>query len=98
MVKRRQVMRYSPSAGKHPPHRGACEEASLRAPPVSDASAVSWGTVVSHVQNQTHPKAHESANILYRCTETGKAHYAPWYAKKFELVDREVPIMTTNSP
>ncbi|MGB1525071.1 MAG: hypothetical protein ACPHCK_03520 [Candidatus Poseidoniaceae archaeon] len=27
--------------------------------------------------------------MLYRCTETGKAHYAPCKrAKKFELVDR----------
>ena len=33
-------------------------------------------------------KPTKRVNILYRCTETGKAHYACKRAKKFELVDR----------
>ena len=34
-------------------------------------------------------KPTKRVNILYRCTETGKAHYAPCKrAKKFELVDK----------
>ncbi|GIR34311.1 MAG: 50S ribosomal protein L44e [Methanobacteriota archaeon] len=34
-------------------------------------------------------KPTKRVNILFRCTETGKAHYAPCQrAKKFELVDK----------
>ena len=34
-------------------------------------------------------KPTKRVNILYRCTETGKAHYAPCRrSKKFELVDK----------
>ena len=58
---------------------------------VSDAFAGSWRvTEVSLVQSPTvGKKPTKRVNILYRCTETGKAHYAPCKrAKKFELVDR----------
>ena len=94
MVKRpRQVMRYSPSAGKHTLH--TVERVKKRR-----ASELRWGQrrfrrVMAGYRGFPRPKPDgrekptKRVNILYRCTETGKAHYAPCKrAKKFELVDR----------
>ena len=94
MVKRpRQVMRYSPSAGKHTLH-------TVERVKKKRASELRWGQrrfrkVMRGYRGFPRPKPDgrekptKRVNILYRCTETGKAHYAPCKrAKKFELVDR----------
>ena len=94
MVKRpRQVMRYSPSAGKHTLH-------TVERVKKKRASELRWGQrrfrrVMAGYRGFPRPKPDgrekptKRVNILYRCTETGKAHYAPCKrAKKFELIDR----------
>ena len=94
MVKRpRQVMRYSPSAGKHTLH--TVEKVKKRR-----ASENKWGQrrfrrVTAGYRGFPRPKPEgrekptKRVNILYRCTETGKAHYAPCQrAKRFELIDK----------
>ena len=93
MVKRpRQVKRYSPSAGKHTLH-------TVERVKKKRASELRWGQrrfrkVMAGYRGFPRPrpegreKPTKRVNILYRCTETGKAHYAPCQrAKKFELVD-----------
>ncbi len=89
----RQVKRYSPSAGKHTLH-------TVERVKKKRASELRWGQrrfrkVTSGYRGFPRPKPDgrekptKRVNILYRCTETGKAHYAPCKrAKKFELVDR----------
>lgn len=94
MVKRpRQVKRYSPSAGKHTMH--TVERVKKRR-----ASELRWGQrrfrrVMAGYRGFPRPKPDgrekptKRVNILFRCTETGKAHYAPCKrAKKFELIDK----------
>lgn len=93
MVKRpRKVMRYSPSAGKHTEH--TVERVKKRR-----ASELKWGQrrfrrVTAGYRGFPRPKPSgekptKRVNLLYRCTETGKAHQpAAKRAKKFELVDR----------
>ena len=94
MVKRpRQVKRYSPSAGKHTVH-------TVERVKKKRASELRWGQrrfrkVMAGYRGFPRPrpegreKPTKRVNILYRCTETGKAHYAPCKrAKKFELVDK----------
>ena len=89
----RQVKRYSPSAGKHTMH--TIERVKKRR-----ASELRWGQrrfrrVMAGYRGFPRPKPEgrekptKRVNILYRCTETGKAHYAPCQrAKKFELIDK----------
>ncbi len=89
----RQIMRYSPSAGKHTLH--TIERVKKRR-----ASELKWGQrrfrkVMAGYRGFPRPKPEgrekptKRVNILYRCTVTGKAHYAPCQrAKKFELIDR----------
>ena len=66
-----------------------------------DGSALAWseknGTLAlsinglenKYISIDGREKPTKRVNILFRCTETGKAHYAPCQrAKKFELVDK----------
>ena len=89
----RKVKRYSPSAGRHTEH--TVERVKKRR-----ASELKWGQrrfrrVTAGYRGFPRPKPDgrekptKRVNILFRCTETGKAHYAPCKrAKKFELVDK----------
>ena len=90
MVKRpRQVKRYSPSAGKHTLH--TVERVKKRR-----ASEQKWGQrrfrrVTAGYRGFPRPKpeGREKPTKRVRCTETGKAHYAPCQrAKRFELIDK----------
>ena len=88
----RQVKRDSPSAGKHTMH-------TVERVKKKRASELKWGQrrfrrVMAGYRGFPRPKPDgrekptKRVNILFRCTETGKAHYAPCQrAKKFELVD-----------
>ena len=100
MVKRpRQVMRYSPSAGKHTLH-------TVERVKKKRASELRWGQrrfrrVMAGYRGFPRPKPDgrekptKRVNILYRCTETGKAHYAPCKrAKNSNSSTAEVPNMT----
>jgi len=93
MVNRpRKVMRYSPSAGRHTLH--TIERVKKRR-----ASELKWGQrrfrrVTAGYRGFPRPKPEgrekptRRVNILYRCTETGKAHTPKCYrAKKFNLTD-----------
>ncbi|MCH2358101.1 MAG: 50S ribosomal protein L44e [Candidatus Poseidoniales archaeon] len=92
----RQVMRYSPAAGKHTLH--TVERVKKR-----KASELKWGQrrfrrVTAGYRGFPRPKPADSKrsvdgtkriNLIYRCTETGKAHVPKGKrAKKFELVDK----------
>ena len=89
----RQIKRYSPSAGKHTVH-------TVERVKKKRASELKWGQrrfrkVMAGYRGFPRPKPDgrekptKRVNILFRCTETGKAHYAPCQrAKKFELVDK----------
>lgn len=89
----RQVKRYSPSAGKHTLH-------TVERVKKKRASELRWGQrrfrkVMAGYRGFPRPKPDgrekptKRVNILFRCTETGKAHYAPCKrAKKFELIDK----------
>ncbi|MDP6889342.1 MAG: 50S ribosomal protein L44e [Candidatus Thalassarchaeaceae archaeon] len=90
----RQVKRYSPKAGRHTMH--TIERVKKRR-----ASELKWGQrrfrrVTAGYRGFPRPKPEgrekptKRVNILYRCTETGKAHTPPCKrAKKFELVDKD---------
>ena len=93
MVNRpRKVKRYSPSAGRHTLH--TIERVKKRR-----ASELKWGQrrfrrVTAGYRGFPRPKPEgrekptRRVNILYRCTETGKAHTPKCYrAKKFNLTD-----------
>ena len=83
----------SPSAGKHTMH-------TIERVKKKRASELKWGQrrfrkVMAGYRGFPRPKPDgrekptKRVNILFRCTETGKAHYAPCQrAKKFELVDK----------
>lgn len=88
----RQVMRYSPAAGKHTLH--TVERVKKR-----KASELKWGQrrfrrVTAGYRGFPRPKPVSNdytkrVNLLYRCTETGKAHVPKGKrATKFELVDK----------
>ena len=89
----RQVKRYSPSAGKHTMH--TVERVKKRR-----ASELKWGQrrfrrVTAGYRGFPRPKPDgrekptRRVNLIYRCTETGKAHVPKGKrAKKFELVDK----------
>ena len=89
----RKVMRYSPSAGRHTVH--TVERVKKRR-----ASELKWGQrrfrrVTAGYRGFPRPKPEgrekptKRINLVYRCTETGKAHSpAGQRAKKFELVDK----------
>ncbi len=89
----RQVKRYSPSAGKHTMH--TVERVKKR-----KASELKWGQrrfrrVTAGYRGFPRPKPDgrekptRRVNLIYRCTETGKAHVPKGKrAKKFELVDK----------
>ena len=85
-------MRYSPSAGKHTEH--TVERVKKRR--ASELSGVREGsekllrdTEVSQDQSLLVKKPTKRVNLIYRCTETGKAHSpAGKRAKKFELIDK----------
>ena len=89
----RQVKRYSPSAGKHTMH--TVERVKKR-----KASELKWGQrrfrrVTAGYRGFPRPKPDgrekptRRVNLIYRCTETGKAHGPKGKrAKKFELVDK----------
>ena len=88
----RKIMRYRPSAGKHTEH--TVERVKKRR-----ASELKWGQrrfrkVTSGYRGFPRPKPSgdkptKRVNLLYRCSETGKAHQpAAQRAKKFELVER----------
>lgn len=88
----RQVKRYSPKAGRHTMH--TVERVKKRR-----ASELKWGQrrfrrVTAGYRGFPRPKPSgekptKRVNILYRCTETGKAHTPSCQrAKKFELVDK----------
>ncbi|HJM45154.1 MAG TPA: 50S ribosomal protein L44e [Candidatus Poseidoniaceae archaeon] len=88
----RQIKRYSPSLGKHTLH--TVERVKKRR-----ASELKWGQrrfrrVTAGYRGFPRPKPEgrekptKRVNILFRCTESGKAHNAPCQrAKKFELTD-----------
>ena len=88
----RQVMRYSPSAGKHTMH--TVERIKKRR-----ASELKWGQrrfrrVMAGYRGFPRPKPDgrekptKRVNILFRCTETGKAHHKKNFrSKKFELTE-----------
>ena len=87
----RKVMRYSPYAGKHTEH--TVERVKKRR-----ASELKWGQrrfrrVTSGYRGFPRPKPSgekptKRVNLVYRCTETGKAHSPKGKrARKFELVD-----------
>ena len=89
---RRKVMRYSPSAGKHTVH--AVERVKKRR-----ASELKWGQrrfrkATAGYRGFPRPKPSgekptKRVNLLYRCTETGKAHQpAAQRAKKFKLIEK----------
>ena len=93
MVNRpRKVMRYSPAAGKHTLH--TVERVKKRR-----ASELKWGQrrfrrVTAGYRGFPRPKPEgrekppRRVNIIYRCTETGKAHTPKCKrAKKFNLTD-----------
>ncbi len=88
----RKVMRYSPAAGKHTEH--TVERVKKRR-----ASELKWGQrrfrrVTSGYRGFPRPKPSgdkptKRVNLIYRCTETGKAHSPKGKrARKFELVDK----------
>ena len=88
----RKVMRYSPSAGKHTVH--AVERVKKRR-----ASELKWGQrrfrkATSGYRGFPRPKPSgekptKRVNLLYRCSETGKAHQpAAQRAKKIELIEK----------
>ena len=89
----RQIKRYSPSAGKHTLH-------TVERVKKKRASELKWGQrrfrrAMAGYRGFPRPKPEgrekptKRVNILFRCNETGKAHYAPCQrAKKFELVDK----------
>ena len=93
MVNRpRKVKRYSPAAGRHTIH--TVERVKKRR-----ASELKWGQrrfrrVTAGYRGFPRPKPDEPdnptrrVNVLYRCTETGKAHTPKCKrAKKFNLTD-----------
>ena len=88
----RKVMRYSPAAGKHTEH--TVERVKKRR-----ASELKWGQrrfrrVTSGYRGFPRPKPSgekptKRVNLIFRCTETGKAHSpAGQRARKFELIDK----------
>ena len=89
----RKVKRYSPSAGRHTEH--TVERVKKRR-----ASELKWGQrrfrrVTAGYRGFPRPKPEgrekptKRINLIFRCTETGKAHSpAGQRAKKFELVDK----------
>ncbi len=89
----RQVMRYSPAAGKHTLH--TVERVKKR-----KASELKWGQrrfrrVTAGYRGFPRPKPEgrekptRRVNLIFRCTETGKAHVPKGKrASKFELVDK----------
>ena len=87
----RKIMRYSPFAGKHTEH--TVERVKKRR-----ASELKWGQrrfrrVTAGYRGFPRPKPSgekptKRVNLIYRCTETGKAHSPKGKrARKFELVD-----------
>ena len=87
----RKVMRYSPSAGKHTEH-------TVERVKKKRASELKWGQrrfrrVTAGYRGFPRPKPSgekptKRVNLVYRCTETGKAHSPTGKrARKFELVD-----------
>jgi large subunit ribosomal protein L44e len=94
MVKRpRQVMRYSPSLRKHTLH-------TVERVKKKRASELKWGQrrfrrVTAGYRGFPRPKPEgrekptRRVDLIYRCTESGKAHNSPCKrAKKFELIDK----------
>ena len=70
----RKVMRYSPSAGKHTEH--------------TVERRVTAGYRGFPRPKPSGEKPTKRVNLVYRCTETGKAHSPKGKrARKFELVD-----------
>ena len=87
----RKVMRYSPFAGKHTEH-------TVERVKKKRASELKWGQrrfrkVTSGYRGFPRPtpsgeKPTKRVNLVFRCTETGKAHSPKGKrARKFELVD-----------
>ncbi|SVA72428.1 uncharacterized protein METZ01_LOCUS125282 [marine metagenome] len=88
----RTVKRYSPAAGKHTEH--TVERVKKRR-----ASELKWGQrrfrrVTAGYRGFPRPKPSgekptRRVNLIYRCTETGKAHSPSGKrARKFELIDK----------
>ena len=89
----RRIKMYSPFAKKHTLHEVEVVK-KKRASELARGQRL-FRRVTSGYGGFPRPKPEgrekptKRVNILFRCTETGKAHYAPCQrAKKFELVDK----------
>ena len=88
----RQVKRYSPKAGRHTMH--TIERVKKRRASELKRGQRRFRRVTAGYRGFPRPKPSgekptKRVNLLYRCSETGKAHQpASQRAKKFELVER----------